>query len=121
MKRNKKTIVFFNGFYIPHLGGVERYTNKLSEQDIILYKSLLSDKEIEINNLDELRDECFKNGRVQFIEMNKGLINPTEMVAALINQKPTIVEGLKYAQEKIKGSMSILLLFLEHTLILLQL
>jgi amidophosphoribosyltransferase len=43
--------------------------------------------------------------------MNKGLINPTEMVAALINQKPTIVEGLKYAQEKIKGSMSILLLF----------
>lgn len=64
-----------------------------------------------INNLDELREECFKNGRVQFIEMNKGLINPTEMVAALINQKPTIVEGLKYAQEKIDGSMSILLLF----------
>ena len=64
-----------------------------------------------INNLEELRDECFKNGKVQFIEMNKGLINPTEMVAALINQKPTIVEGLKYAQEKIKGSMSILLLF----------
>ena len=64
-----------------------------------------------INNLDELREECFKNGRVQFIEMNKGLINPTEMVAALINQKPTIVEGLKYAQEKIQGSMSILLLF----------
>ena len=28
-------------------------SNKLSEQDIILYKSLLSDKEIEINNLDE--------------------------------------------------------------------
>ena len=64
-----------------------------------------------INNLVELREECFKNGRVQFIEMNKGLINPTEMVAALINQKPTIVEGLKYAQEKIDGSMSILLLF----------
>lgn len=64
-----------------------------------------------INNLDELREECFKNGRVQFIEMNKGLINPTEMLAALINQKPTIVEGLKYAQEKIDGSMSILLLF----------
>ena len=28
-------------------------SNKLSEQDILLYKSLLSDKEIEINNLDE--------------------------------------------------------------------
>ena len=30
--KRKKTIAFFNGFYIPHLGGVERYTNKLSEQ-----------------------------------------------------------------------------------------
>ena len=32
MKKNKKTIVFFNGFYIPHLGGVERYTSKIIEQ-----------------------------------------------------------------------------------------
>lgn len=29
MKKNKKTIAFFNGFYIPHLGGVERYTSKV--------------------------------------------------------------------------------------------
>lgn len=27
--KNKKTIVFFNGFYLPHLGGVERYTSNL--------------------------------------------------------------------------------------------
>ncbi|RAP44620.1 MAG: hypothetical protein BZ135_07865 [Methanosphaera sp. rholeuAM6] len=32
MQNNKKTIAFFNGFYIPHLGGVERYTNKLAQQ-----------------------------------------------------------------------------------------
>ncbi len=64
-----------------------------------------------INNINELRDECFKAGRVQFLEMNKGLLNPTEMVAALINQKQDIVEGIKYAQDKIDGSMSILLLF----------
>ena len=64
-----------------------------------------------INNLNELRDECFKNGKVQFLEMNKGLLNPTEMVAALINQKKDIIEGIKYAQDKIDGSMSILLLF----------
>lgn len=86
-----------------------------NEAQPLLINSILGSYAIstvgKINNLDELRDECFKNGRVQFIEMNKGLINPTEMVAALINQKPTIVEGLKYAQEKIKGSMSILLLF----------
>ena len=86
-----------------------------NEAQPLLINSILGSYAIttvgKINNLDELRDECFKNGRVQFIEMNKGLINPTEMVAALINQKPTIVEGLKYAQEKIQGSMSILLLF----------
>lgn len=64
-----------------------------------------------INNLNELRDECFENGKVQFLEMNKGLLNPTEMVAALINQKKDIIEGIKYAQDKIDGSMSILLLF----------
>ena len=64
-----------------------------------------------INNLNELRDECFENGKVQFLEMNNGLLNPTEMVAALINQKKDIIEGIKYAQDKIDGSMSILLLF----------
>ena len=64
-----------------------------------------------INNLEELKEECFNNGRVQFIEMSKGLLNPTEMVAALINQKEDIVEGLKYVHEKVEGSMSVLLMF----------
>lgn len=64
-----------------------------------------------INNLDELRDECLNNGRLHFLEMSKGKVNPTELVAALIDQKDTIVDGITYAQEKIKGSMSILLLF----------
>lgn len=27
----KKNIVFFNGFFLPHLGGVERYTNNLAK------------------------------------------------------------------------------------------
>ena len=31
MKKTKKTIAFFNGFFIPHLGGVERYTSKVIE------------------------------------------------------------------------------------------
>lgn len=64
-----------------------------------------------INNIEELRDECFASGRVQFLEMSRGILNPTELVAALINFKSNIVEGLAYAQEKIKGSMSIMLLF----------
>jgi amidophosphoribosyltransferase len=64
-----------------------------------------------INNLEELKEHCFNYGKVQFLEMSRGRLNPTELVAALINLKPTVVEGLAYAQEMIKGSMSILLLF----------
>lgn len=64
-----------------------------------------------INNLEELKNECFESGKVQFLEMSGGLLNPTEVVAALINQKKSIVEGLTYVQEKIDGSMSVLLLF----------
>ena len=64
-----------------------------------------------INNIEELKQLCFENGKVQFMEMNKGVTNTTELVASLINQKETIVEGIKYAQDLIDGSMSILLLF----------
>ena len=64
-----------------------------------------------INNIDELKQECFDTGKVQFLEMSRGLLNPTELVAALINCKDNIVEGIRFAQEKIDGSMSILLLF----------
>lgn len=64
-----------------------------------------------INNIDELKKECFDSGKMQFLEMSKGLINQTEMVAAIINLKSNLIEGLTYAQERIKGSMSILLLF----------
>ena len=44
------------------------------------------------------------------MEMSHGRINSTELVAALINQKSSLVEGLLYAQERIEGSMTILLL-----------
>lgn len=63
-----------------------------------------------INNMDELVADAYKNGHIHFMEMSHGRINATELVAAIINQKPTLVEGLLYAQEKIEGSMSILIL-----------
>ncbi len=63
-----------------------------------------------INNPDELVEDCFESGHTHFLEMSGGTINPTEITAALINQKATIVEGIKNAQEKIKGSMSIIIL-----------
>ncbi len=63
-----------------------------------------------VNNPEELVKSCFESGHTHFLEMSGGTINPTEITAALINQKKSIVEGIRFAQEKIKGSMSILLL-----------
>ena len=63
-----------------------------------------------INNLDELRTLCFRQGKTHFLEMSGGEVNPTEMVAALINQKESIVDGIQHAQKLIKGSMSILIM-----------
>lgn len=63
-----------------------------------------------INNMDELIADCFKNGCTHFLEMSGGSVNPTEMVAALINQKDNMIEGIRYAQEVIEGSMTMLIL-----------
>lgn len=63
-----------------------------------------------INNMDELISHSFKNGCTHFLEMSGGSVNPTEMVASLINQKSSIVEGIRYAQELIDGSMTLLLM-----------
>ena len=63
-----------------------------------------------INNEAELVASAYENGHIHFMEMSHGRINATELAAALINQKSTLVEGLLYAQEKIEGSISILLL-----------
>lgn len=63
-----------------------------------------------INNLQDLVKDAFQNGHIHFMEMSHGRINATELVAALINQKSTLVEGLLYAQERIEGSMTILIL-----------
>ena len=38
------------------------------------------------------------------MEMSGGKINATELVGAIISQADSLVEGLKLAQEKIKGS-----------------
>ena len=63
-----------------------------------------------ISNEQELVKEAYEKGHIHFLEMSGGKINATELVAAIINQKESIVDGLLYAQERIKGSMSILIL-----------
>ena len=63
-----------------------------------------------INNSDELIAEVFKTGGFHFQMMSSGEVNKTELTAALINQKDNLIEGIKYAQDSIDGSMTILLL-----------
>ena len=63
-----------------------------------------------INNIKELTDMLFSGTHSHFLEMSGGDINPTEMVASLINQKSSIVEGILYAQEMVEGSMTFLIM-----------
>ena len=63
-----------------------------------------------INNAQEIVDEIFKDNNTHFLEMSGGDINPTELVAAIINQKENIIEGIHYAQELIDGSLTLMLL-----------
>ena len=60
--------------------------------------------------MDELIAHSFKNGSTHFLEMSGGSVNPTEMVASLINQKGNMIEGIRYAQDMIEGSMTMLIL-----------
>ncbi len=63
-----------------------------------------------INNSEEIVNKIFQSGNPHFLEMSGGDINPTELVAAIINQKEHLVEGIRYAQEIIDGSMTLLLM-----------
>lgn len=63
-----------------------------------------------INNVEEITNIIYKNGTTHFLEMSGGDINPTELVAAIINQKENLIDGIRYAQELIDGSMTFLLL-----------
>lgn len=63
-----------------------------------------------INNTDALVKDLFRHGHSHFLEMSGGDINATELVAAIINEKDNLVEGIQYAQEVIEGSMTLLLM-----------
>ncbi len=63
-----------------------------------------------INNAEELIEKVFTHQGQQFMAMSSGKVNQTELTAALINQKESFVEGIRYAQEMIDGSCTILIL-----------
>ena len=71
--------------------------------------------EIEVNHslacqTDEIVKKIFTMGHTHFLEMSGGDINATELVAAIINQKDNLIEGITYVQELIDGSMTLALL-----------
>ena len=63
-----------------------------------------------IKNAAKLAARAFGKRTTHFSEMSGGEINPTELVATLINQEATFEDGIRNVQDSIKGSCSILLL-----------
>ena len=63
-----------------------------------------------INNAKELADTLFSTCGGHFNAMTGGAVNSTELVAALINQKDSFTEGIKYVQNVVDGSVSLLIL-----------
>ena len=62
-----------------------------------------------INNTEEIVENIIAKN-AHFFEMHGGDINQTELVASIINQKDNLIDGIRYVQEIIDGSMSMLIL-----------
>lgn len=63
-----------------------------------------------INNMDQLLAYVYENGNAHFQEMSGGQVNATELVASLICKKDSIVEGIRFVQEIVDGSMTVLIM-----------
>ena len=64
----------------------------------------------QINNAEQLVADYFSDHGHQFMAMGSGRVNSTELVASLINEKEDLAAGIRHAQERIDGSMTILLM-----------
>ena len=62
-----------------------------------------------VNNAADLIDRYLSNG-AHFDAMTGGKVNTTELVAALIGQKESFVEGIQFAQSVVEGTANILIL-----------
>lgn len=127
MKKNKKTIMFFNAFYVPHLGGVETYTKKISEElkkdyHIIVVASNENNYD-DIEILDDVKVyrfpiyDIFKN-RYPFLKKNKKYKN---MLKQLMDEKVDyIICNTRFYQmsllgAKISKKKHCPLLFIDHS------
>jgi len=63
-----------------------------------------------VNNTEVIVEQAFHNRVTHFSEMSGGGINQTELIATLINQGETFLDGLRTVQRLVDGSCSLLLL-----------
>ena len=63
-----------------------------------------------INNAEELMERFFSDVGGHLNTMTSGVVNSVELLAAMINQKNSFAEGIRFAQSLIEGSASILIL-----------
>ena len=63
-----------------------------------------------INNVDQIVEDIFAESQLHFLEMSGGEINATELVAAIINQKENLIDGIRYALDVIDGSLTLMLM-----------
>ena len=63
-----------------------------------------------INNAEQLINTYFSDHGHQFMAMGSGKVNVTELVAALINEKESLPEGILHAQTVVDGALSVLIM-----------
>ena len=63
-----------------------------------------------INNAEDIVSEIFQKPGHYFMAMSSGKVNDAELIAMLINRFDNLVDGIKYVQEVVEGSCTILLL-----------
>ena len=63
-----------------------------------------------ISNFNELMSELFNGDYASFETMSSGMVNSSSLIGFLIAQKSSLTEGIRYAQSKIKGTLSLAIL-----------
>ena len=63
-----------------------------------------------IKNEDQLIQQLLDDADGHFEAMSGGRVNSNELVATLISQRPTIAEGIRYAEEVVEGTVSVLIM-----------
>ena len=64
---------------------------------------------MKINNMASLASDVLGEGKI-FTELSDGTTNGTELLAQLLNHGATFAEGIRYAQSKIEGACTMLIL-----------